>query len=219
MKLERGIVNGHSAMNYQIIDADGGTDGGTDGRTAPFHRPDFASQSGQKWMTLKIVSLKSWHFCLEINKAVTSLVVPCSKVKKMFWKCVLAEWIIMVLTRFVFEWYAGINCSKPLLELEVILRPLRMSFGSLIVFLTYKEPVVLSCCDMIVFLTYKEPVVLSCCDMIVFLTYKEHVVLSCCDMIVFLTYKEPVVLSCCDMIVYLTYKEPVVLSCCDTSPT
>ena len=45
VKFERGIVNGHSAMNLNarakpIVDADG--------RTAPLHRPDFASQSDQK---------------------------------------------------------------------------------------------------------------------------------------------------------------------------
>ena len=45
VKFARGIVNGHSAMNLntrdnQIVDADR--------RTAPFHRPDFASLSRLK---------------------------------------------------------------------------------------------------------------------------------------------------------------------------
>ena len=33
-----------------------------------------------------------------------------SNVTKMLWKSVLSEWIRMVITRFVFEWFAGINC-------------------------------------------------------------------------------------------------------------
>ena len=51
----------------------------------------------------KFSALKSLRLCHESNDDVTSLTTRRSK-------RVLSEWIRMVITRFVLEWFAGINC-------------------------------------------------------------------------------------------------------------
>ena len=45
-----------------------------------------------------------------IGYDVENLATLRSNKTKTFWKCVLSEWIRMVITGFVFEWFAGINC-------------------------------------------------------------------------------------------------------------
>ena len=57
----------------------------------------------------KFAALKSNCLCHESND-VTSLATRRSNITKRFWKSVLSEWIRMVITRFVIEWFAGINC-------------------------------------------------------------------------------------------------------------
>ena len=61
-------------------------------------------------MTSKISAVKSQRLCHESSDDVTSLATRRSYVTKTFWKSVLSEWIRMVITRFVYEWFAGINC-------------------------------------------------------------------------------------------------------------
>ena len=60
----------------------------------------------------KFAASKSWRLCHESSDDVRSLAIlmRLSNITKTFWKCVLSEWIWMVITRFVFEWFAGINC-------------------------------------------------------------------------------------------------------------
>ena len=60
------------------------------------------------------------------TKSDTSLHVATrrSNITKRFWKCVLSEWIRMVVTRFVFEWFAGINCILLLSQIPVLHVPL-----------------------------------------------------------------------------------------------
>ena len=58
----------------------------------------------------KFTALKSLRVCHESKDDVTPLATRRSNVTKKFWKRVLSEWIRMLITRFVFEWFAGINC-------------------------------------------------------------------------------------------------------------
>ena len=58
----------------------------------------------------KFAAFKSKSLCHESNDDITSLAIPRSNLTKTFWKHVLLEWIRMVIPRFVFEWFADINC-------------------------------------------------------------------------------------------------------------
>ena len=71
----------------------------------------------------KFAALKSLRLCHESSDDVTSLATQRSNVTKTFWKSVLSEWIRMVITRFVFEWFAGINCI--ILQSQIPVLPLR----------------------------------------------------------------------------------------------
>ena len=71
----------------------------------------------------KFVALKSLRLCHESSDYVMSLATRRSNIKKMFWNCVLSEWIRMVITRFMFEWFAGINCI--ILRSQIPILPLR----------------------------------------------------------------------------------------------
>ena len=71
----------------------------------------------------KFAALKSLRLCHESSDDVTSLATRLSNVTKTFWKSVLSEWIRMVITRFVFEWFAGINCI--ILRSQIPVLPLR----------------------------------------------------------------------------------------------
>ena len=71
----------------------------------------------------KFAALKSYRLCHESSDDVTSLATRRSNVTKTFWKSVLSEWIRMAITRFVFEWFAGINCF--ILRSQIPVLPLR----------------------------------------------------------------------------------------------
>ena len=71
----------------------------------------------------KFAALKSLRLCHESSDDVTSLATRRSNVTKTFWKNVLSEWIRMVITRFVLEWFAGINCI--ILRSQIPVLPLR----------------------------------------------------------------------------------------------
>ena len=71
----------------------------------------------------KFAALKSLRLCHESSDDVTSLATRRSIVTKTFWKSVLSEWIRMVITRFVFERFAGINCI--ILRSQISVLPLR----------------------------------------------------------------------------------------------
>ena len=58
----------------------------------------------------KFAALKSLRVCHESSDDVASLTTRRCNITKTFWKCILSERIRMVITRFVFEWFAGINC-------------------------------------------------------------------------------------------------------------
>ena len=71
----------------------------------------------------KFAALKSLRLCHESRDDVTSLATRRSNITKTFWKCVLSDWIRMVITRFVFEWFAGINWI--ILQSQIPVLPLR----------------------------------------------------------------------------------------------
>ena len=71
----------------------------------------------------KFAALKSQRLCHESTDNVTSLETRRSNATKTFWKSVLLEWIRMLITRFVFEWFAGINCI--ILRSQIPVIPLR----------------------------------------------------------------------------------------------
>ena len=71
----------------------------------------------------KFAALKSLCLCHESSDDVTSLATRRSNITKTFSKCVLSEWIRMVITRFVFEWFAGINWI--ILRSQILVLPLR----------------------------------------------------------------------------------------------
>ena len=71
----------------------------------------------------KFAAIKSKRLRHESSDDVTSLATRRSNVTKTFWKSVLSEWIRMVITRFVFEWFAGINCI--ILRSQIPVLPLR----------------------------------------------------------------------------------------------
>ena len=71
----------------------------------------------------KFAALKSKRLCHESNDDVTSLATRRSNITKTFSKRVSGEWIRMVITRFVFEWFAGINWI--ILQSQIPVLPLR----------------------------------------------------------------------------------------------
>ena len=71
----------------------------------------------------KFAALKSLRLCHESSDDVTSLATRRSNVTKTFWKSVLSDWIRMVITRFVIEWFADINCI--ILRSQIPVLPLR----------------------------------------------------------------------------------------------
>ena len=71
----------------------------------------------------KFAALKSLRLCHESSDDVTSLATRRSNGTKTFWKSVLSDWIRMVITLFVIEWFADINCI--ILRSQIPVLPLR----------------------------------------------------------------------------------------------
>ena len=69
-----------------------------------------------------------------------------SNITKMFKKRVLGEWIRMVIIRFVFEWFAGINCI--ILRSQIPVLPLRWF---LVRILNYQNPIDTRLNDLVTF--------------------------------------------------------------------
>ena len=71
----------------------------------------------------KFATLKSLRLCHENSDDVTSLATRRRNITKTFLKCVLSEEIRMVITRFVFEWFACRNCM--ILRSQIPVLPFR----------------------------------------------------------------------------------------------
>ena len=103
------------------------------------HRPRFKSklsrtrqkktgkQTYTDYVVLAIWAIGGQNFGHPVVKMVANatgrvliLLPGHSKEMKMFWKCVLAEWIRMVIALLVLEWFAGINCICLLLKMAVL---------------------------------------------------------------------------------------------------